>query len=84
MLGTLGFENAYALAMTRTKARRFGIRSIADLAVRASELTIAGDYEFFARPEWDALRKSYGLRFKRNARCSRSSCTELSPAARSM
>ena len=64
LLGRLGFENAYALAMTRTKAQALGIRSIADLTARATELTIAGDYEFFARPEWDALRKAYGLRFK--------------------
>jgi osmoprotectant transport system permease protein len=64
MLGALGFENAYALAMTRTQAQALGIRSIGDLAARASELTIAGDYEFFARPEWNALRKTYGLRFK--------------------
>src|SRR4029078_1684483 len=64
MLGTLGFENAYALAMTRTKAQALGIRSIADLAAHTRELTIAGDYEFFARPEWDALRKAYGLQFK--------------------
>jgi osmoprotectant transport system substrate-binding protein/osmoprotectant transport system permease protein len=64
MLGALGFENAYALAMTRTKAQALGIRSIADLATHAGQLTIAGDYEFFARPEWDALRKAYGLQFK--------------------
>jgi osmoprotectant transport system permease protein len=64
LLGPLGFENAYALAMTRKKAQALGIHSIADLAAHASGLTIAGDYEFFARPEWDALRKAYGLRFK--------------------
>jgi osmoprotectant transport system permease protein len=64
LLGTLGFENAYALAMTRAKAQALGIRSIADLAGHARELTIAGDYEFFGRPEWDALRKAYGLQFK--------------------
>ena len=64
MLGALGFENAYALAMTRTKAQALGIRSIVDLAAHAGELTIAGDYEFFARPEWNALRKAYGLQFK--------------------
>ena len=64
LLGPLGFENAYALAMTQTKARALGIRSIADLALQAGKLTIAGDYEFFARPEWDALRKTYGLQFK--------------------
>jgi osmoprotectant transport system permease protein len=64
LLGPLGFENAYALAMTRTKARALGIRTIADLAAHARELTIAGDYEFFARPEWNALRTQYGLQFK--------------------
>ena len=64
VLGPLGFENAYALAMTRRKAQALGLRSIADLAGHTSELTIAGDYEFFARPEWDVLRKTYGLQFK--------------------
>lgn len=64
LLGRLGFENAYALAMTRAKAQALGIRSIADLAAHARELTIAGDYEFFARPEWAALRKAYGLEFR--------------------
>ena len=64
MLGTLGFENAYALAMTRKRAATLGIRSVADLAAHAGTLTIAGDYEFFARPEWKALRQTYGLTFR--------------------
>jgi osmoprotectant transport system permease protein len=64
MLGSLGFENAYALAMARTKAQALNIRSISDLAAHAGALTIAGDYEFFARPEWVALRNAYGLRFR--------------------
>ena len=64
MLGGLGFENAYALAMRRSQADRLGIRSIADLTTHAAELAIAGDYEFFARPEWDALVKAYGLQFR--------------------
>ena len=64
LLGPLGFENAYALAMTRKKAEALGIRSIADLAAHAGDLTIAGDYEFFARPEWKAVRGAYGLRFR--------------------
>jgi len=64
MLGGLGFENAYALAMSRKIAERLDIRSIEDLARHANELTIAGDYEFFARPEWDALVKAYGLQFR--------------------
>jgi osmoprotectant transport system permease protein len=64
LLGPLGFENAYALAMPRQKAEALGIRSIADLARVAPRLTIASDYEFFARPEWKALRDAYGLQFR--------------------
>src|SRR5215475_3486287 len=64
LLGSLGFENAYALAMTRKKAEALGIRSIGDLAKHAGELTVAGDYEIFARPEWLALRNKYGLNFR--------------------
>jgi osmoprotectant transport system permease protein len=65
MLGSLGFENAYALAMTRKKADALNIRSISDLSSRANGLTVAGDYEIFARPEWLALRSAYGLNFLR-------------------
>jgi osmoprotectant transport system substrate-binding protein/osmoprotectant transport system permease protein len=64
LLGSLGFENAYALAMRRQRAQALGIRSIADLARHAPRLTIAGDYEFFVRPEWTALRDAYGLTFR--------------------
>ena len=63
LLGPLGFENAYALVMARKKAQALGITSIADLAPHARDLSIAGDYEFFARPEWAALRDAYGLQF---------------------
>jgi osmoprotectant transport system permease protein len=62
--GGLGFENAYALAMPAHRAKALGIRSIADLVRSASTLTVAGDYEFFGRPEWAALRRAYGLTFK--------------------
>jgi osmoprotectant transport system substrate-binding protein/osmoprotectant transport system permease protein len=64
MLGGLGFENAYGLVMPRKRAEAMGIRSIADLAQHASSLSIAGDYEFFSRPEWAALQKAYGLSFR--------------------
>jgi osmoprotectant transport system permease protein len=64
LLGGLGFENAYALAMPRARAEALGIRSLADLARHAPRLSIAGDYEFFARPEWTALQQAYGLSFR--------------------
>ena len=63
MLGGLGFENAYALAMSRKKADAMGVRTIGDLARHSAQLSIAGDYEFFARPEWTAIQKAYGLAF---------------------
>ena len=64
VLGPLGFENAYALAMPRKKTESLKIRSISDLAAHAGELSIAGDYEIFARPEWTALQTAYGLKFR--------------------
>ena len=64
LLGGLGFENAYALVMPRSRAEKLGIRSIADLAGRAETMSIAGDYEFFSRPEWRAIREAYGLTFR--------------------
>ncbi|MFO1111959.1 MAG: ABC transporter permease/substrate-binding protein [Bradyrhizobium sp.] len=64
LLGELGFENAYALVMPRKRAEELGIRSIGDLSSRAATMSIAGDYEFFSRPEWAALQKAYGLPFR--------------------
>jgi osmoprotectant transport system permease protein len=64
LLGELGFENAYALVMPRRRADALGIHSIADLAAQAPTMSIAGDYEFFSRPEWAGLREAYGLTFR--------------------
>ena len=63
VLGKLGFENAYGLAVTRETASAKGLNSIADLARIAPQMTVGGDPEFFERPEWIAVRDSYGLRF---------------------
>ena len=63
LLGSLGFENAYALAMRRDRAAELGIRSIADLARMAPRLRMGGDLEFFDRPEWAALKRVNGLAF---------------------
>jgi len=59
LVGPLGFENAYALAVRPGS----GIASIADLAARAPRLTLGADLEFLDRPEWRAIRDAYGLRF---------------------
>ncbi|KQT35188.1 ABC transporter permease [Sphingomonas sp. Leaf412] len=59
LLGSLGFENAYAFAM-RPGA---GIATLDDLARAAPTLTLGSDLEFLDRPEWAAVRDAYGLRF---------------------
>ena len=64
LVGALGFENAYALAMRRDRAAQLGLRSIADLATRARVLSLGADLEFLSRPEWTALRDAYGLSFR--------------------
>lgn len=62
---SLGFENAYALAMRRADADKLGIVSLADLATAAPRLTLASDTEFQSRMEWRALQTAYGLKFAR-------------------
>lgn len=64
LLGSLGFENAYAFAMRGDDARRRGILSIADLAAQAPQLDLATDVEFLERPEWRAVKSAYGLSFR--------------------
>lgn len=60
LIGPLGFENAYALAVKADS----GLASLAQLTARAPQLTLGADLEFLDRPEWHAVRDAYGLRFK--------------------
>ena len=61
--GPLGFENTYALAIADARAAALGLRRISDLAPHAHNMEVGGDYELFGRPEWQAIRDTYGLRF---------------------
>jgi osmoprotectant transport system permease protein len=63
LVGALGFENAYALAMKRGRAAELNIRTLDDLAGGAPELSLGADLEFLTRPEWRAVRSRYGLVF---------------------
>jgi len=57
----LGFDNAYALAVTRKTAARLGLRTISDLRGHG-ELTAAFDPGFLDRDDgWAGLRAHYGL-----------------------
>jgi osmoprotectant transport system permease protein len=62
-LGSLGFENAYGLAMRSGHADQLGIRTIAQLAGHARAMRMGVDFEFLGRPEWRSIRDSYGLEF---------------------
>jgi osmoprotectant transport system permease protein len=64
LVASLGFENAYCFAVRRDTATRLGLRSLADLARHARDLSLASDYEFFAREEWRAVEAAYGLGFR--------------------
>jgi osmoprotectant transport system permease protein len=67
-LGPLGFEDAYALAVTRADAERHGLRTVDDLARHArrlreqgGRLRVGGDVQVFHRPEWRRVKDAYGL-----------------------
>jgi len=65
VVAPLGFENAYALAVRRETAQRYGLETISALSEHAGELSLGSDPEFFERAEWAALRDTYGLGFDR-------------------
>ena len=68
LLGALGFENAYVLAMPQAQAAALRVTSLADLSPHAGALTLGSDLEFLSRPEWRALSTAYDLRFKAERR----------------
>jgi osmoprotectant transport system substrate-binding protein/osmoprotectant transport system permease protein len=61
VLEPLGFDNSYALAVTRPVAERFGLSRISDLRSHP-QLELGFSHEFRDRDDgWPALRAAYGL-----------------------
>ncbi|HEX7035751.1 MAG TPA: glycine betaine ABC transporter substrate-binding protein [Pseudomonadales bacterium] len=61
VLTPLGFDNTYALAMTRERAEALGIERIGDLA-GATDLKLVVSHEFLERADgWPGLSRAYGL-----------------------
>ena len=61
MSAPLGFENTYALGMTRARATELGIQTISDLRGHPA-LRMGFTNEFVERADgWPAVRKHYGL-----------------------
>ena len=65
VLGSLGFENAYVLAMRRERAAALNIKGIDDLSSHAASLKLGSDLEFLSRPEWKAIKTAYDLTFSK-------------------
>jgi osmoprotectant transport system permease protein len=63
VMGALGFENAYALAMRRARAEALGVRTLDDLTRAAPRLQLGADLEFLSRPEWRSVQARYRLAF---------------------
>ncbi len=63
LVGSLGFENAYAFAMRGDDARRRRIASLTGLANASPQLKLGADLEFLDRAEWAAIRRVYPMRF---------------------
>lgn len=61
VLDPLGFDNTYAIALTRTRVEELGLRTIADLA-KHGDLRVALSHEFLNRNDgWPGLARAYGL-----------------------
>ncbi len=63
VLGSLGFENAYALAMKPDRAASLGVATLDDLTAKSSGLTLGSDLEFPSGPVWTSLKSAYGFKF---------------------
>jgi osmoprotectant transport system permease protein len=63
-LAPLGFDNSYALALRRDRARALNLRTITDLVRVAPQLKAGLGYEFIQRSDGlPGLKKYYGLKF---------------------
>ncbi len=57
----IGFNDSYAIAVTREARDRYGLRTISDLA-RHPEVRLGLTHEFLGRPDgWPGLMRHYGL-----------------------
>ncbi len=63
-LGALGFDNAYVLAVRRDTAAKLAEPTVDHLQALSSGMRLGGDYEFFQRPEWERLKRTYALNFQ--------------------
>ncbi len=65
-LDLYGFNNTYALAVSREIADEYQLNTYSDLAEVSSELRFGAEYDFYERDDgYDALVAHYGFNFQR-------------------
>ncbi|MCR9012300.1 glycine betaine ABC transporter substrate-binding protein [Gabonibacter chumensis] len=65
-IGRYGFNNAYSLAVSNGKARKYHLKTYSDLARYPDQFIFGAEYDFFEIHDgYDALCKFYDLKFKK-------------------
>ena len=67
LLGALGFDNTYAIAVPETLAERYGLHTVSDLVPVAGELRFGAEHEFFTLEgsmKYEPFVTFYGLAFQ--------------------
>ncbi len=66
LLGKLGHQNTYVLAVRKDTAEQYALNTVSDLIPVAGELAFAAEHEFFdeGSKHYDAFVNYYGLNFK--------------------
>ncbi|WP_232697485.1 ABC transporter substrate-binding protein [Brevibacillus daliensis] len=64
-LEPIGFNNTYAITITKETAEKYNLKKISDLKAHASSLTLGTTQEFLERPDGKkGLEQAYGFTFK--------------------
>lgn len=64
VLDPLGFNNTFAMVVRGEDARRFGVKTLSDVAAYAPKWRAGAGYEFLERPDgYGGLVRAYNLRF---------------------
>lgn len=65
-IGMYGFNNTYGLVVRDEIAKKYNLKTYSDLKAVADKLVFGAEYDFFEREDgYDALCKTYGLKFKK-------------------
>lgn len=67
LLGKMGFNNTYAIAVPQKIAKKYDLNKVSDLKKVANKLTFGAEHEFFTAEgsmKYGPFTKFYGLKFK--------------------